>query len=241
MTEHRILIVDDEAPARDRLGRLIEAIEGCHACAEAANGHEALEQAAEHKPDIVLMDVRMPGLDGIDAARQLTAQTPPPAVIFCTAYDDYALSAFRVEATDYLVKPVRREALANALAGAARVNRVQSQKLAPGEAAAVVVKNQAGVERIELDRLYYASADNKYVTLVHDRGETLCDYSLRELEQTHAEHLLRIHRHTLANRRYLEALTRTQSGHLAQLSDPAGTRLRVSRRHATTVRDYLEN
>lgn len=240
MTDHRILIVDDEAPARDRLRRLLDAISGCQICAEAANGADALDKAAEHNPDIVLMDVRMPGMDGIDAARELTAQTTPPAVIFCTAYDDYALSAFRVEATDYLVKPVRREALANALAGAARVNRVQSQQLTPGETAVIVVKNQAGVERIELDRLYYASADNKYVTLVHDRGDTLCDYSLRELEQTHGTHLLRVHRNTLVNRRYLEALTRTQSGHLAQLSDPASTRLRVSRRHAPAVRDYLE-
>ena len=241
MTDHRILIVDDEAPARDRLRRLLEALEGCQVCAEATNGHEALEQAESHKPDIVLMDVRMPGMDGIDAARQLTAQATPPAVIFCTAYDDYALSAFRVEATDYLVKPVRREALANALARAARVNRVQSQQLAPGETPAIVIRNQTGVERIELDRLYYASADNKYVTLAHDRGETLCDYSLRELEQAHGGHLLRIHRHTLVNRRYLEALTRTQAGHQAQLSDPAGTRLRVSRRHATSVREYLES
>ena len=97
-----------------------------------------------------------------------------------------------------------------------------------------------GVDRIELERLYYASADNKYVTLVHDQGETLCDYSLRDLEQAHGEQLLRIHRHSLVNRRYLKALTRTQSGHQAQLSDPSGTRLRVSRRHAATVRDYLE-
>ena len=240
MMEHRILIVDDEAPARDRLRRLLEAMEDCRVCAEAGNGTEALEKAAEYDPDIVLMDVRMPGMDGVEAARELTAQATPPAVIFCTAYDDYALSAFRVEATDYLVKPVRREALANALARAARINRAQSRQFAPEDRPAIVVRNQAGVERVELDRLYYASADNKYVTLVHDRGETLCDYSLCELEQAHGEHLLRIHRHTLVNRRYLEALTRTQSGHQAQLSDPAGTRLRVSRRHASSVREHLQ-
>lgn len=240
MTQHRVLIVDDEAPARDRLRRLIEAMDDCHVCAEAANGREALQKAGEQGPDVVLMDVRMPGMDGIAASRELTAQATPPAVIFCTAYDDYALSAFQVEATDYLVKPVRREALASALARAARVNRLQNRQLAPEEKAAIVVRNQAGVERIELDRLFYASADNKYVTLVHDQGETLCDYSLRDLEQAHGEQLLRIHRHSLVNRHYLKALTRTQSGHQAQLSDPAGTRLRVSRRHATSVRDYLQ-
>lgn len=239
MSERTILIVDDEAPARERLRRLIEAMADCRVCAEAANGNEALEQATRHHPDIVLMDVRMPGMDGIDAARHLTGQATPPAVIFCTAYDDYALTAFKVEATDYLVKPVRREALASALERAGRVNRVQSQQLSPEETAAIVVKTQTGVERVELDRLYYARADNKYVTLVHDRGETLCDYSLRELEQAHAHDLLRIHRHTLVNRRYLEALTRTQSGHLALLSDAAGTRLRVSRRHAASVREHL--
>ena len=149
MMEHRILIVDDEAPARDRLRRLLEAMEDCRVCAEAGNGTEALEKAAEYDPDIVLMDVRMPGMDGVEAARELTAQATPPAVIFCTAYDDYALSAFRVEATDYLVKPVRREALANALARAARINRAQSRQFAPEDRPAIVVRNQAGVERVE--------------------------------------------------------------------------------------------
>lgn len=240
MTDHRILIVDDEVPARDRLRRLIDGLDDCRVCAEASNGHEALTKAETHGPDVVFMDVRMPGMDGIEAARELIAQATPPAIIFCTAYDDYALNAFQVEATDYLVKPVRREALASALARSARVNRVQSRQFVPEEPPAIVVRNQASVERIELARLYYAHADNKYVSLVHDRGATLCDYSLRELEKSYSSHLLRIHRHTLVNRRYLEAMTRTQSGHQAQLSDPDGTRLRVSRRHAATVRDYLE-
>ncbi|XOZ32286.1 LytR/AlgR family response regulator transcription factor [Halomonadaceae bacterium KBTZ08] len=240
MSEHRILIVDDEAPARDRLRRLIDGLDDCRVCAEATNGQEALSMAEAHGPDVVFMDVRMPEMDGIEAAQALTAQATPPAVIFCTAYDDYALDAFEVQATDYLVKPVRREALAGALTRAARVNRVQSRQFVPEEPPAIVVRNQAGVERIELDRLYYAHADNKYVSLVHDRGETLCDYSLKELENSYSSHLLRIHRHTLVNRRYLEAMTRTQAGHQAQLSDPSGTRLRVSRRHAATVRDFLE-
>jgi|AntDeeMetagen192_2_1112575.scaffolds.fasta_scaffold00234_4 two-component system response regulator AlgR len=242
MKERRVLIVDDEAPARQRLARLVDELPGYCVCGEASNGEGALSEAERTHPDIVLMDVRMPGMDGIAAASHLSRLATPPALIFCTAYDEYALEAFRVEATDYLVKPVRTDALATALERAGRTNRLQQETLTPETTSddAIVVRSQRGVERIELDGLYYAMADNKYVTLIHSQGETLCDYSLKELETAHPQRLMRIHRNTLVNTTYLSALLKPgNSGHKARLSDPNQTLLSVSRRHSPQIREWL--
>ena len=117
----RALIVDDEAPARERLRRLLEELGDVEVVGEATNGAEALDRCAALDPDVVLLDVRMPGMDGIEAARHLGALDEPPAVIFTTAYDEYALAAFESQAVGYLLKPVRREKLARAMRHAARV------------------------------------------------------------------------------------------------------------------------
>jgi two-component system response regulator AlgR len=124
----KLLIVDDEAPARDRLRRLLGEIDDCEIVAEAGNGEEALSCCSEWQPDIVLLDVRMPGLSGIEVARHIDSLEDPPAVIFTTAYDQYAVEAFETEAVGYLLKPVRKEKLAHALRHAARVSpsRVQT-------------------------------------------------------------------------------------------------------------------
>src|SRR5688572_12373471 len=111
----KILIVDDEAPARDRLKRLIEEIDGCEYAGEAATGQEAIALAQKHAPDVILLDIRMPGMDGLEAAKHLSRLDQPPAVIFTTAYDEYALSAFDAQAIGYLLKPVRKEKLAETL------------------------------------------------------------------------------------------------------------------------------
>ncbi|MEP1593235.1 MAG: response regulator, partial [Halieaceae bacterium] len=121
----KVLIVDDEPLARDRLGRLLAAVQPDAECFFAGNGEEALEQVAFTEPDLLLLDIRMPGMDGIEVATRLEALANPPAVIFCTAYDEYALEALQHHAVAYLLKPVREAELARALSGATRVNRVQ--------------------------------------------------------------------------------------------------------------------
>ncbi|HET8848260.1 MAG TPA: response regulator, partial [Marinobacter sp.] len=112
----RILIADDEPLARQRIRRLLDAVPGYQVCGEATDGDDALRKVAELEPDILLLDIRMPGLDGMDTADRLSRLDKPPAVIFCTAYDHYAIQAFNVNAVAYLLKPVRKEALASALA-----------------------------------------------------------------------------------------------------------------------------
>ncbi|KEF30232.1 Autolysis response regulater LytR [Marinobacter nitratireducens] len=238
-----ILIADDEPLARDRLRRLVEALPGYRVCGEASDGNKALQQVAELEPDILLLDIRMPDMDGMEAASRLAQLANPPALIFCTAYDHYAIQAFEVHAVAYLLKPVRKEALADALARAGRVNRVQLQALtnqASRNDEQIAVKTHRGTELIDLTDILYCEADQKYVTVHHSRGDTVCDYTLKELENTYPDHLLRIHRHTLVGVRFIKALQRSAEGHSELvLRDNLGT-LHVSRRHASNVRQWLQ-
>lgn len=240
---HRILIADDEPLARERLRRLVEALPGYRVCGEAADGDTTLQQVAALEPDILLLDIRMPGMDGMEAATRLDQVDSPPALIFCTAYDHYAIQAFGVQAMAYLLKPVRKEALAEALERAGRVNRVQQQALnglSQNDDEQLAVRTHRGTELIDLADLLYCEADQKYVTLHHTHGETICDYTLKELENTYPRHLLRIHRHTLVGVRFIQALKRTPDGqNLVALRDRRGE-LPVSRRHASSVRQWLQ-
>src|SRR5574340_1125611 len=126
----KVLVVDDELPARTRLKELLGAIPDCEVAGEAANGREALQLWETKHPDVLLLDIRMPVMDGLETARHLAAQDNPPAVIFTTAYDEFAVAAFDTHAIAYLLKPVRREKLAEALRHAGRLNRVQLTRLA---------------------------------------------------------------------------------------------------------------
>lgn len=241
-SSRHILIADDEPLARERLRRLVEALPGYRVCGEAADGDTTLQQVAALEPDILLLDIRMPGMDGMEAAARLEQLANPPALIFCTAYDHYAIQAFDVQATAYLLKPVRREALADALARAGRVNRVQLHTLGNlnREDEQLAVRTHRGTELIDLADLLYCEADQKYVTLHHTHGETVCDFTLKELESTYPRHLLRIHRHTLVGVRFIQALKRTPDGqNLVTLRDGRGD-LPVSRRHASSVRQWLQ-
>lgn len=242
MIHQRILIADDEPLARDRLRRLVEGLPGYCVCGEAADGDRTLHAVAELEPDIVLLDIRMPGADGMDVAAHLSQLERPPAVIFCTAYDHYALQAFEVSASAYLMKPVRKDALATALQRAAKTNRLQQPPASTAPAAVeLAVRTYRGTELIDLTSLIYCQADQKYVTLHHLQGDVLCDYTLKELEQHYGDHLLRVHRNTLVGTRFIQALHRNASGQaILVLRDGLGE-LPVSRRHASELRQWLQD
>jgi len=251
MTKQKILIVDDEPLARGRLRRLTDDLPGYQVCGEAGDGDAALARVTELQPDILLLDIRMPGLDGMGVAAHLSKLSSPPAIIFCTAYDSYAIQAFDVQAIAYLLKPVRKQALEEALARAGRVNRVQLQAFS-GEPVdnstsrntagneQLPVRTHRGTELIDIAGIRYCQADQKYVTIHHSRGEAVSDYTLKELEIAYPQQLLRIHRNTLVGVRFIQALKRTPEGHnLVSLRDNLGE-LQVSRRHATGVRQWLQ-
>src|SRR5512137_263509 len=209
----RALIVDDEAPARERLRRLLEEMVDVTIVGEAANGAEALDRCAELDPDLVLLDVRMPGMDGIEAARHLGALDEPPAVIFTTAYDEYALAAFESEAVGYLLKPVRREKLARAVRHAARIAGPQLTRLAEQSQlgrrrAQVCARLGEQLRLVPLGDVLYFHAGQKYVTVRHRGGSDLIDEPLRALATEFAPEFVRVHRNALVAVRAVSALER---------------------------------
>lgn len=237
-----ILIADDEPLARERLRRLIGELPGYRVCGEAADGETTMHKVTALSPDIVLLDIHMPGINGLEAANRLTRLQPPPAVIFCTAYDHYAIQAFEASATAYLLKPVRREALAEALTRAGHLNRVQQQmarQQQKAESEQLAVRTHRGTMLIPLADIFYCEADHKYVTIRHTGGDTVSDFTLKELEAGYPEYLLRIHRNTLAGTRHIAGLERTPDGHYLLRLRNSQERLRVSRRHVEKVRRWL--
>src|SRR5688572_20029392 len=216
--------------------------EGFEIAGEAENGQRALELCGKLQPDIVLLDVRMPGIDGLEVARHLATLDEPPAVIFVTAFDEYALPAFESEAIAYLLKPIRAEKLRAALAKAGRLTRPQLQQVASATRASprrthVGVRGRDGMKLIPVEEVLCFVADQKYTTVRHQGGEDLIDDSLRILEEEFATSFVRVHRNALVNTRYLERIARDASGqhfvHLRGLPDP----LEVSRRMAGDLKD----
>lgn len=236
----RVLIADDEPLARSRLKRLLSQHRGFDCVGEAATGHETLALNDELQPDVVLLDIDMPGMDGLTTAEQLKAGTPPPAVIFVTAHPEHALDAYRSGPADYLVKPVSAERLAEALQRAGTPTRAHRERARP-EPAWLHYQQAGRHRRIALDRTLYFVAEDKYVKAVHEEGEALLDESLRQLETRLGDAVLRIHRNTLVNRARILALhTGADGQHGIELAG-LDRRLPVSRRMARRVRDELKS
>jgi two-component system, LytTR family, response regulator AlgR len=242
----KVLIVDDEPLARERLRRFCEEdLSGYQVVAEASDGAAAIREAQQHGPDVVLLDVRMPGMDGIEAARHLAELEPAPAVIFTTAYDEYALDAFAVHAVGYLLKPVRRDKLEEALKVAARPNAVQLAALRgdSGKARArshISARVRGNLVLIKIDDILYFQADQKYITVRHHGGEVLIEEALKDLEEEFGSRFVRIHRNALVALDGIVALERDALGRTVVKLKGIGETLEVSRRHLPGLRATLK-
>ncbi len=236
----KLLIVDDEPPARERLRRLLEEIGDCEIVGEAANGEEALAACGQAQPDVVLLDVRMPGISGIEVARHIDSLEDPPAVIFTTAYDQYAVDAFETEAVGYLLKPVRKEKLAHALRHAGRISPTRLARVA--KSAGLEQRREQICARlgdqlrlIPVADIYYFLADQKYITVRHKGGENLIDEPLKSLAEEFSSDFVRIHRNALVAERQISAVERTDDGQYVVRVRECGAVLQVSRRHAAEL------
>ena len=240
----KVVIVDDEKLARDRLHRMIDDIEGYNVIGEAINGSQALAVTDKTNPDIVLMDIRMPGMDGIEAARHLDELDEPPAIIFTTAYTDHALEAFETHAVDYLLKPVKKESLESALHAAIKPNRAQvtvtNFDLSDmGPRKHICARVRGNLVLIPLSNIFYFQADQKYVTVRHSEGEVLIEEPLKNLEVEFANDFCRIHRNALVCLSKISGLKTSNEGHRVCFNEIEDT-LEVSRRHLPGVRKILK-
>jgi two-component system response regulator AlgR len=235
----KVLIVDDEPPARERLRGLLGELGDAEVIAEGATGAEALGHVHELAPDVVLLDVRMPGMDGLEVARHLNVLDEPPAIIFTTAYDQYAVEAFEAHAVGYLLKPVRKEQLAAALARAGRLTRAQLQTLAAAGArrSHIAARRRDGLRLIPVEEVQFFLADQKYTTVRHLGGEDLIEDSLRLLEGEFGAAFVRIHRNALVGVKYLERIERTAEGQYFVRLRGCEAPLQVSRRMAGELRE----
>lgn len=246
----RVLICDDEPLARDRLRRMLEKIPATVCVGEAENGQELLEQVPALNPDLILLDIRMPGMDGLQAASRLSESENPPAIIFCTAYDEHAIEAFKVNAVDYLLKPVRQDDLEHALSKSSRLNKAQMHAVRKEmgdetesdqhEREYISARSRRGIELIPVADVRYFLADQKYVTVRHSQGETLLDETLKDLELEFGDRFLRIHRNALVALDYVEGME-LNAGQYQLRIQGIEERLTVSRRHASAVKKLLQS
>ncbi len=235
-----ILIADDEAPARARLVSLLEALgDGYRVVAEAANGTEVIEQCQRLVVDLVLLDIRMPGIDGIQAALALAERPDSPAIVFVTAYDEHALAAFEANAIDYLLKPVHPERLLRALNKAAILSGEQQSALASASAF-INATQRGGLIRIAVSDVVVLRADSKYVEVWHKSGLALTEESLRAIEQRLPGAFLRVHRNALVAPDKVREL-RTDGSRLLLVCEGCDEVVEVSRRHAPEVRRLLRS
>jgi len=247
MNRARVLIVDDEAPARARLRSLLEEAPDMEVVGEASQGETAVELARRLAPDIVLLDIHMPGMNGLEAARHLAALAQPPAVIFATAFDDYALQAFEAQAIAYLMKPVRREKLFAALAHSLRLTRLprpQTTGLAARPAVSPVhveVRQRNGIKLIAVENVLVFLAEQKLTRVRHTEGDDLIEDSLRILEARLGSEFIRIHRSALVSVSRLEQIERGAQGQYSVRVRGLAQPLPVSRRMAGELRSRFVN
>jgi two-component system response regulator AlgR len=248
----RVLLVDDEELARLRLRGLVGecASPKSRVVGEAANATQALVWLQSQSCDLILLDIHMPGRDGMQLAAELRQHVSPPAVVFVTAHAEHALKAFDLEAVDYLTKPVRRERLHAALQRVAQRLAV-APAVAPaaaGDAEPVVVVSDRGrVVRVPVSEVLYLKAELKYVTLRTAEHTYVLDDALSDLEQRLGERFIRVHRNALVAKRAVRALERRvipgaddEGGESwAVRVAPVDEWLAVSRRQATAVREAL--
>lgn len=243
----RLLIVDDEAPARRRLKELLDDLREripLQLVAEAGNGREALELAHQHEPDVVLLDIRMPEIDGIEVARHLQKLQRPPAIVFTTAFDAYAIKAFEVHAVDYLLKPIRAGRLEDALTRIRSSPPPKDETLSclQSSARAHLCSQERGrIHLIPVPEIVYLKAELKYVTARTREREFLLEESLTKLEQEFAEQFVRIHRNCLVARAAIRGFERAHEageGHWEVMLDGIAEKLPVSRRQQHVVREF---
>ena len=243
----RIVVCDDEPLARERLVRIVKE-SGHDVVAQAKTGIEAIVAVKAQQPDIILLDIRMPEMDGVACAQELAKLQHPPAIIFVTAYDHYAIAALKANAIGYLLKPANKDELLEALQKATNLNAAQLNEIRKLENPTsrpvrehIAARTHRGVELIKIQDIYYFTADQKYVKVRHKDGIVLIDDTLKELEQEFEDKLFRVHRNAIINIKYLDFLETLDAGQYQLHFKGIDETLAVSRRHLPALREKIQN
>lgn len=239
-----VLIVDDEPLARERLKSMILGLDDFELAGEAGEGVAALALVEKYQPDLVLLDISMPGMSGLEVARHIEKLEQPPAVIFCTAYSEYAVEAFDAAAVGYLLKPIRADQLRSSLERAGKLNRLQLNDLdeagvnQKARKTHISTRSHRGVELLEIAKITHFVSEDKYVFAHHEGGETILEQTLKALEEELEGLFIRTHRNALVSIRHIEALERAGAESRLRLRDTDEKPL-VSRRHLKDVKDLM--
>lgn len=243
----KLLIVDDEPLARARLRALVAelAMPGVEVAGEAVDGVDAILAHESTPVDVVLLDIAMPRMDGLEAARHLSTLDQSPAVIFCTAFDEHALAAFEAHAVDYLVKPVSRERLRVAIERARRFSGEQMRELGSDAKAHarthICARIRGSLRLVPVNEIAHFLAEDKYVVVHHDHGEVLIEESLKSLEDEFADQFVRIHRNCLVAVDRITALERSSEGGTMAIVRGSAQPLEISRRCLPVVRELVKH
>ena len=245
----KVLLVDDELLARQRLRTLLAdcVAPGAEVLAEAADGLQAIAALGQDQFDVVLMDVRMPGMDGVRLAQAIGSMATAPAVVFVTAHAEHAVQAFDVAALDYLTKPVRLERLQQALQKVERMVNANKGVQPDPETEVLIIQDRGRTERVPLAEVLYLKAELKYITVRTAARSYILDGSLNEMEEKYTGQFMRIHRNALIARRAVRALVKhfdaeegEGEGWAVRLNG-VDELLAVSRRQLGAVRDAISS
>lgn len=242
----KVIIADDEAPARARLRDLLLAIPDATLVAEAKTGKEAVEACMEHNANVVLLDIRMPLMDGMEAAQHLQKLPQPPALIFITAFDGYAMQAFDLHAVDYLLKPVRLERLQTALSKARVLipAQIDAIKALQPRRSHFSISERGRVLLVPVSEVIYLRAELKYTTVRTLEREYLIDDSLVSLEEEFGSLFLRAHRNCLVAKEAIQGYQRQQDtageSHYVLLLKQLPETIPVSRRQTQVMKSLFK-
>ena len=241
----KILIVDDEQLARERLKQLVSGLRTNIELSEATNGREALFSVNATNPDLVLMDIRMPVMDGLESAMHISRMQNPPPIIFTTAYDQHAVEAFEVNAVDYLLKPIRKDRLETALDKVAPVSEEKLQKIKSDNSLGasrshISVQLRGQITIIPVKDVVYFMADNKYVRVRTQSERHYIEDSLVSLENEFEGEFLRIHRNAIVSISHIRGMEKQNTGRWHVRLHGVEETLEVSRRHTAQVRNWIK-
>jgi len=235
-----ILIVDDELPARERLALMVSDLSSdqWQLSGTVENGQQAIEFCEKNPVDIVFMDIRMPVMDGLETAALLAKHESPPAVVFTTAYSEYALEAFDAEGVAYLLKPIKKKRLEESLK---RISKLKNIQAPLNEDEHLSGNFRGGVQRIAVKDVIYFFAEQKYVNAVTQDREVLLDDSLIALEEKYANDFVRIHRNALVAKSRIIAWEKNQEGKAVIVLEGIDHKLEISRRHLIEIRKLMKS